>query len=64
MKGETTAGRWWVTVEDATAKLPGSGGERFARGPEHGTMDVENRGSRGHDPQQLRVAERSFREAL
>jgi mannose-6-phosphate isomerase-like protein (cupin superfamily) len=40
-----------VTVDEALARLPGPGGERFAPVLEHGTLLVEIYAPRGHDPQ-------------
>jgi mannose-6-phosphate isomerase-like protein (cupin superfamily) len=41
----------WVTLAEATAKLPGPGGARFASLLRHGTMEVEVYAPRGKDPQ-------------
>lgn len=41
-----------VTVADALAKLPASGGQRFAEVFKHGSLQVEMYAPQGHDPQQ------------
>ncbi len=41
-----------ATVGEALERLPGPGGERFARVMEHGSMEVEVYAPRGHDPQE------------
>ncbi len=50
---EDKAGARRVTVAAALERLPGPGGERFAKvvGHGHGTMEVEVYAPRGHDPQ-------------
>ena len=42
----------WATVAEALERLPGPGGERFARVLGHGTMEVEVYAPRGQDPQE------------
>ena len=41
-----------ATVAGALERLPGPGGERFARVLGHGSMEVEVYAPRGHDPQE------------
>ena len=41
-----------VSVADALARVPGAGGERFAKVLEHGSLVVEIYAPRGSDPQQ------------
>lgn len=41
-----------LTAEEGLAKLPQSGGLRFAKLFEHGTLEVEIYAPRGNDPQQ------------
>jgi len=43
--------KWRVCVVDALEKLPGPGGERFAKVLDHGTLEVEIYAPRGSDPQ-------------
>lgn len=45
------AGTRRATVSEAMGRLPGSGGERFAKVLEHGSMKVEIYAPRGTDPQ-------------
>jgi mannose-6-phosphate isomerase-like protein (cupin superfamily) len=45
-------GKRRVTLEDALARLPGPGGERYAAVLKHGTLVVEIYAPRGRDPQQ------------
>jgi mannose-6-phosphate isomerase-like protein (cupin superfamily) len=40
-----------LTVSDALARLPGSGGERYVELFQHGTLSVELYAPRGRDPQ-------------
>ena len=40
------------SAADALAKLPDSGGERFVRVFEHGTLEIEIYAPRGRDPQE------------
>lgn len=51
MGEETKAKGRRATVAEALKRLPGSGGELFAKVLEHGTMEVEIYAPRGHDPQ-------------
>lgn len=44
--------RYRVGLEEALARLPGPGGERFAEVLKHGTLVVEVYAPRGSDPQQ------------
>jgi mannose-6-phosphate isomerase-like protein (cupin superfamily) len=46
------ADRRRVSVAEALARLPGAGGERFAKVLEHGSLVVEIYAPRGSDPQQ------------
>jgi mannose-6-phosphate isomerase-like protein (cupin superfamily) len=41
-----------LTVKEALERLPASGGLRFAKLFEHGTLEVEIYAPRGRDPQQ------------
>ncbi|MBA3388684.1 MAG: cupin domain-containing protein [Actinomycetota bacterium] len=50
-EGAKTDERRRVTVVEAMERLPGPGGERFAKVLGHGTMEVEVYAPRGHDPQ-------------
>lgn len=50
-EGAGVRGRW-ATVAGALERLPGPGGERFARVLGHGTMEVEVYAPRGQDPQE------------
>lgn len=43
--------KWRVRLADALEKLPGPGGDRFAKVLEHGTLEVEIYAPRGTDPQ-------------
>ncbi len=49
--GSRTAGGRRATVDEAIEKLPGPGGERFARVMGHGTTEVEVYAPRGRDTQ-------------
>ncbi|HEX2741708.1 MAG TPA: cupin domain-containing protein [Rubrobacter sp.] len=53
MSGEVRrgAGTRRATVAEAMGRLPGSGGERFAKVLEHGSMEVEIYAPRDSDPQ-------------
>lgn len=46
------AGRRRASAAEALARLPGAGGERFAKVLEHGSLYVEIYAPRGSDPQQ------------
>ena len=50
--GETDRTRRRVALDEAAARLPGPGGERFAEVLEHGTLVVEVYAPRGVDAQQ------------
>lgn len=45
------AGTRRATVAEAMGRIPGSGGERFAKVLEHGSMEVEIYAPRDSDPQ-------------
>lgn len=45
------AGTRIATVAEAMGRIPGSGGERFAKVLEHGSMEVEIYAPRDSDPQ-------------
>ena len=51
MSGEASTGGYRISVAEALERLPGPGGERFAKVLGHGTMEVEVYAPRGHDPQ-------------
>ena len=51
MSGETELGGRRATVAGALERLPGPGGEWFARVMGYGTMEVEVYAPRGRDPQ-------------
>ena len=51
MSGEAEIGERRATVAGALERLPGPGGERFARVMGYGTMEVEVYAPRGRDPQ-------------
>ena len=50
-EGGNLAGPRRATVTDATGRLPGPGGERFAEVLGHGSIKVEIYAPRGTDPQ-------------
>ena len=50
--GSESRNRRRVSVAEALARLPGAGGERFAKVLEHGSLVVEIYAPRGSDPQQ------------
>ena len=56
----SSAAKWRVTLEDALARLPGAGGERFAQVFERGSLSVEIYAPRGTDPQTHTRATRSM----
>jgi mannose-6-phosphate isomerase-like protein (cupin superfamily) len=51
MSGDAEIGGRRATVAGALERLPGPGGERFAKVIGHGTMEVEVYAPRGRDPQ-------------
>jgi mannose-6-phosphate isomerase-like protein (cupin superfamily) len=51
MSEDTKTGARQATVAGALERLPGPGGERFAKVLGHGTMEVEVYAPRGRDPQ-------------
>lgn len=51
-EGGIPAGECRFSVEEALARLPGAGGERFAPVLEHGSLLVEIYAPQGVDPQQ------------
>ncbi len=52
MSGDAKTGERRATVAGAMERLPGPGGERFAKVMGHGTMEVEVYAPRGQDPQE------------
>lgn len=52
MSGGARARGRRVTIAGALERLPGQGGERFAKVLEHGSAEVEVYAPRGHDPQE------------
>ena len=51
MSEDAKTGARRASVAEALERLPGPGGERFARVMGHGTMEVEVYAPRGRDPQ-------------
>jgi mannose-6-phosphate isomerase-like protein (cupin superfamily) len=54
------AGRRRVSVAEALARVPGAGGERFAKVLEHGSLSVEIYAPRGRDPQQPHTRDEAY----